>query len=212
MFRRKYREEIRKRPLRILLVADERSRSLYDCYSPEKVKGVDLVLAAGDLSGKYLEFLSSAVNAPLIYVRGNHDDALLEEPPLGCDCADGKLIEYMGIRILGLGGSYRYRNGENMYTEKAMRRRIRKLRWKIRRKGGFDILLTHAPIRDVNDMDTITHRGFSCFADLIRTWHPKYMIHGHIHMNYGVQIPRVIEYEGTTIINASDHYFLEYTD
>lgn len=210
--RNRHYNEVIKRPLRILVVADEKSRNLYDFYTPSKLENVDLILAAGDLSGKYLEFLSSAANAPLVYVRGNHDDALEDNPPLGCDCAEGRIVEYQGIRILGLGGSYKYRNGSNMYTEKEMRSRVRKLYFQLRRKGGFDILLTHAPIHGVNDLDTLTHRGFECFAELLRRWKPHYMIHGHIHMNYGMHIPRCMKYEDTTVINACEYYFLEYNE
>ena len=39
-----------------------------------------------------------------------------------------------------------------MFTEKEMARRVRKLRWKLRKRKGFDILLTHAPARGLGDI------------------------------------------------------------
>ena len=36
-----------------------------------------------------------------------------------------------GLRILGLSGSMRYNRGVNQYTEKQMRQRVQKLRFKI---------------------------------------------------------------------------------
>ena len=59
--------------MKILTIADEESKSLWDYYDPERLSGVDLILSAGDLSPTYLEFLVTLTNCPLLYVRGNHD-------------------------------------------------------------------------------------------------------------------------------------------
>ena len=40
---------------------------------------------------------------------------------------------------------------------------------------------------------------------------PQYMIHGHVHSNYGSKFKRRLEHpSGTTIINACDKYFFDY--
>ena len=196
--------------MRILAVSDVAAKKLYDYYTPGRLDGFDLILSCGDLSREYLEFLVTMANCPLLYVHGNHDDRFAQSPPEGCICVDGKIVEVSGVRVLGLGGSYRYRAGSCMYTEKEMRRRIRRLWFPLRRHKGFDIILTHAPIRHINDFDSIAHRGFECFTDLLEKYHPKYFIHGHIHMNYGVHIPQKTVRGETTIINAYDHYVFEY--
>lgn len=196
--------------MKILAVADDEAKYLYDYYSPGKLKGIDLILACGDLHAQYLEFLVTMAGVPLLYVRGNHDDHYSINPPGGCECIEDQLFVYKGVRILGLGGSLRYRKGENMYTEKQMRRRIAKLRFQIWRHGGFDILLTHAPARHINDLEDIPHRGFQSFVDLLDRYHPKYFIHGHIHACYGVKIPRKTQRGETTIINASEYIFFDY--
>ena len=198
------------RPLRILAVSDEVSRSLYDHYTPGKLKGYDVILSCGDLSKKYLEFLSSAANCPVLYVRGNHDDRLESDPPEGCECIDGKLAEFAGLRILGLGGSYRYRDGSNMYTERRMRLRILRLQWALHRKHGFDLLVTHAPIYDFDDLDSLSHRGFACFGTLLEKYRPAAMLHGHVHLNYGPNLPRISDYHGVPVVNAFDHVSLIY--
>ena len=59
--------------MKILVLADQESRSLYDFYSPEKLKDVELIIACGDLKSSYLEFFATMSNAPLVYVLGNHD-------------------------------------------------------------------------------------------------------------------------------------------
>ena len=113
---------------------------------------------------------------------------------------------YQGVRILGLGGSYRYRDGKYMYTEAQMRCRIRRLWFQLHKYGGFDILVTHAPARHINDFDNLSHRGFDCFVDLLEKYKPKYFLHGHIHQTYGVHIPQKTIRGDTTIINSYDHY------
>ena len=45
----------------------------------------------------------------------------------------------------------RYNKGINQYTEKQMRARVGRLRFKLWRSGGIDILLTHAPASGLND-------------------------------------------------------------
>ena len=108
--------------MRILTVSDEESSYYYDHYVPGRLEGFDLILSCGDLRREYLEFLSTLAGCPVVYVRGNHDDRLENAPPEGCLCAEDKIVVCHGLRILGLGGSHRYRPGKNMYTEAQMRR------------------------------------------------------------------------------------------
>ncbi len=192
----------RKKELCVLAVSDEESPYLYDHYIPGMLADCDLILACGDLRRGYLEFLATMANCPVFYVRGNHDDLLNEEPPLGCVCIDGRLITYQGLRILGLGGSFRYREGRNMYTEKEMGRRLRRLKPMIWKAGGVDILVTHAPARHINDGESLSHRGFQTFRRILDRYHPAYFVHGHIHRNYGIRIPRISQAGTTAVINA----------
>ena len=190
--------------MRILAVSDIESKSLYDFFSPEKVEGVELIIGCGDLREEYLEFLVTMINVPLLYIHGNHDDHFKREPE-GCVCIDDKFYEYKGIRFVGLGGSFRYRDGKYMYTEGEMKRRIFKLMPKLLFHKGFDVLVTHCPARHLDDFDTITHRGFDCFNRLLEKYKPKLFMHGHIHRNYGARIPQKSDHNGTLVINASDY-------
>ena len=196
--------------MRILAVADVESKYYYDYYTPGKLDEFDLILACGDLRREYLEFLVTMARCPLVYVRGNHDESFEIDPPGGCICAEDTVITVEGVRILGLGGSHRYRDGTCMYTEEQMRRRIRRLWFPLWRHKGFDILLTHAPARHINDFDSASHRGFECFADLLDKYRPRYFVHGHIHKNYGMNIPQRTGWGDTTVINASGHFIFEY--
>ncbi len=190
--------------MKILTVADEESRWLWDFYDKSKLADIDLILSAGDLKAEYLEFLVTMSRADVLYVNGNHD----KNEPQGCMCVDGRLINYKGLRILGFGGSMRYSKGKNQYTEKEMCRRIRRCRLSILKNRGFDILLTHAPAANINDMQDLPHKGFECFADLINKYNPKYFIHGHIHKTYG-NFVREQKIGKTTVINAFERYIIE---
>ena len=191
--------------MRILAVGDMVSPYYYEHYTPGKLDEFDLILACGDLPKSYLEFLATLARCPLVYVRGNHDDSFAHDPPEGCICAEDRIVICQGLRILGLGGSYRYRQGDNLYTEGEMRRRILRLTPQLWRQKGFDVLLTHAPARRINDLDTRSHQGFQCFVELLDRYRPAYFVHGHVHRNYGTNIPRRDLRGATQIINAYDY-------
>ncbi len=198
--------------MKILTLSDEVSPALYDFYVPGRLDGYDLLISCGDLKPQYLSFLVTMTRVPLLYVHGNHDDVYEKLPPEGCDCIEDKLVVFKGLRILGLGGSMRYSPGRNQYSEREMRWRIFKLKWKIRRHKGVDIVVSHAPLAGVGDGEDFAHRGFEAFLKFVDTYHPKYWIHGHMHLNYGIDQTRVREYNGTKVINASERYVLEIPD
>lgn len=195
--------------MKILIIADEETPYLWDYFQPEKFRDVDLVISCGDLKAEYLSFLVTMIKAPLFYVPGNHNLKYLNSPPEGCESIDGKLVKYKGLRILGLGGSHRYNGNKLQYTEKEMKRRIMKIKPQIWWNKGIDILVTHAPSFGVSDGDDMCHRGFQCFNDLMDKYSPKYMFHGHQHLNYGLK-PRITTYKNTTVINAFEYHLVEF--
>lgn len=198
--------------MRILVMADEESKSLYTHFDKKKFENIDLMIACGDLSKRYLEFFATVVPVPLLYVRGNHDQRLVDGVGGGI-CIEDDVYVYKGVRILGLGGSMCYIPGRSdQYTEKQMLNRIKRMRWKLKRTKGFDILVAHAPAFGLNDMEDLPHQGFECFKALMQRYKPKYFLHGHIHENYGDYFKREDKYLDTTIINGYDHYIIEYPD
>ncbi|MBR0088189.1 MAG: metallophosphoesterase family protein [Lachnospiraceae bacterium] len=198
--------------MKVLIVADEVSKKYYDYYEPGMLKDIDLIISAGDLPPQYLEFLTTMSCCDVLYVHGNHDGIYDTRPPEGCICVDGCVYNHKGLRILGLGGSQRYKLGTHMYSEKEMRARVRKLKFQLFRNKGFDILLTHAPIEGHHDGEDLPHKGFAVFGELIEKYHPKYMIHGHQHKNYGKAYQQESWYKDTLVINAYVSYILEIPD
>ncbi|MBK1788926.1 metallophosphoesterase family protein [Prauserella cavernicola] len=180
---------------RALVVADEVDERLWTDRA--RRLSVDLVLAAGDLPFGYLEHLANALEKPLVFVPGNHDPELTgytrrrglvlragfparwPGPEGGVD-ADARVVEVAGLRVAGLGGSLRYNDGPNQWSQRQQARRARRL---VRRAGAapVDVLLTHAPPRGVGDREDRAHQGFDCLHRVVRRLRPDWLLHGHIH-------------------------------
>jgi uncharacterized protein len=195
--------------MKILAVGDTESSYIWDYFDKERFSDIDLIVSTGDLHRNYLSFLVTMLNVPLVYVPGNHDQSYLEKPPEGCIDIDGKLLTIKNIRLLGFGGSPRYKQGPFQYTNKEMKRRVRRLWFKLWRSGGFDILVTHSPAYGLGDGKDHIHRGFPVFNRLLDRYKPQYFLHGHQHLSYGSK-ERILHYKNTMIINTDGYYIFDF--
>lgn len=195
--------------MKLLLISDAESSALWDFYQPSRVEGIDAIVSCGDLKREYLEFLVTLSGKPLFYVPGNHDGSYMNNPPGGCDSLDGQVVTFRGLRMAGLGGCLCYNGGAYQYTESEMRRRVHRLRRAIRKAGGLDVLVTHTAVAGCGDAADPAHMGFECFRELLDEFHPAYLLHGHVHRNYGRDLPRVAHYGDTAVVNAFERYVLE---
>jgi predicted phosphodiesterase len=223
---------------RILAVSDTVDPSLYDHFNVDRWREakIDLLISCGDLPAEYLSYLVDRFDLPLFYVHGNHDGNYDEVPPEGCECIDGRIVDWKGLRILGLGGAPKYNNGPQQYGETAMSMRILGMKPKIWRMGGLDLIVTHAPPRHCPlangvcltpagvggpcrlpeqshrticlDAPDRAHRGFPSFNALIEGYHPRVFLHGHSHLSYG-QAKRVVDVGSTKVIDAHGYHVLE---
>ena len=195
--------------MKILILSDVESKYLWDYFEKEKLEGIDLILSCGDLKPQYLSFLASFTKAPVLYVRGNHDDCYEIDPPDGCICIEDSIYNFNGLRIMGLGGSIKYNNGKNQYTQNQMKKRVKRMWFKLMRNHGFDILLTHAPAAGFHEGDDRAHKGFDIFSELIDRYHPKFFIHGHVHKDYSRNFVRQDQIGDTIVINGYERFTLE---
>ena len=199
--------------MKLLLIADIEQPQFWQ-PEPEMFDDIDLILSAGDLKPEYLNRLAkaglaSARRTYLLCVYGNHDDRCETELSKDCVCLDGDLLTVKGLRILGLGGSPRYRPGPHQYSEEEMCRRIDGLERTIRRSRGVDLVLTHAPPRGFGDTDDPVHSGFRCFVPLLDQLRPRYLIHGHVHLDQDGEGGRISRCGETTVINACGSWLLD---
>jgi Icc-related predicted phosphoesterase len=132
--------------------------------------------------------------------------------PEGCVNVDGRLVEVLGLRVAGFGGSVRYKPGDNQYTQGQMGRRALKLEIRARLgrvKNGrkVDILVTHAPPFGLAEATDSAHMGFMPFLRLIRNFQPVLAVHGHIHP-YGRTLPERLV-KSTRVINVVPSRLIE---
>jgi hypothetical protein len=218
-------------PVRVLAVSDEVDDAI--AADPGPVRGADLIVACGDLPFEYLGSLMNAFDIPLVFVPGNHDPDLsgyrssragltlragmpVRAPwPDGAVNADGHVVDAAGLRLAGLGGCLRYRDGPNQYTDRQQARRAlagrAAARWRRQRDGrGVDVLLTHAPPRGVGDGDDPPHRGFTALHGLTAALRPAALLHGHVHpvRAYGAQAESG-RIGGTVVWNVTGWHLLE---
>lgn len=188
------------RPVTILAVADQVSPILYDYFSPERWRHVDVVVSCGDLPPGYLDFLCSMLNVPVLYVRGNHDASFRAEEYDGCVNLHGRIVECAGLRFAGFEGSHRYSSGEYQHTQAQMRHTVGRLRVAALLAGRPDVIVSHAPPAGYHDARDRCHTGFSAFRTAMAAWEPQYLLHGHMHAYAGPQSPT--RAGATVVMNA----------
>ncbi|MBV9831497.1 MAG: metallophosphoesterase [Marmoricola sp.] len=197
--------------VRVLVVSDEIAPEL----TADRVRDLcpELVLSAGDLPWDHVEWVGDAAGAPVVYVPGNHDPETRsradlglrwgdDDPvgPRGAIPADRAVVEVRGLRIAGLGGCVRYRNGPHQYSQREYARASRRLVRAARRGGPVDVLLTHAPPLGLGDGDDPAHVGIEALSRVIEQLRPTWHLHGHVHPYGQVQPDRVLG--RTTIRNV----------
>ncbi len=205
--------------MKILAVSDEVSERLYSATLLQHFGGVDFVVGCGDLPYYYLEYLTTMLGVPLYYVPGNHDPLyqpeVLSSLAAGCENIDGRVVFHRGLMLAGLGGSIRYKPlGDNQYTQAEMNRRVVRLalrllwlRWV--RGRSLDIFVAHSPPFGVHDDTDRAHTGFYAFRNLIRTFRPRYFLHGHT-MVYKPNIVSPVTVMGDTrVINVYPYRLVE---
>ncbi|GHV04147.1 metallophosphoesterase [Spirochaetia bacterium] len=217
--------------MKILCISDQIDPLVYTNTIRERFADVDIVLSAGDLPMDYLDFIVSSLNKPLFFVFGNHNlkefkyfqkngdiYAAMEDPEeefqgSGAVHISGRVVRENGLIIAGLGGSMKYNNGENQFTDRQMMGEILKmvpalLFNRLFRGRYLDILLTHASPKGIHDKPDKCHWGFKSFLWFMKKFKPRYLIHGHIHL-YDLGDVRLTQYENTTVINAYSQYLID---
>ncbi|PIE61900.1 MAG: Icc-like protein [Desulfobacterales bacterium] len=200
---------LKKHNLRILTVSDVVDNALIHKIEKKSLGPVDLIFSCGDLSPEYISMIKERVDAPLYYVKGNHDIRYRPDNTMGCENIHGRVITVGSLNILGLEGSMWYNGGPNQYTEAQMKKIIFWMAFKIWRKKPIHMVVTHAAPRHIHDKEDPCHRGFQCFNRLIEKITPDYFIHGHIHGLFDSLDARTTHVNTTRIINTCGHVLME---
>jgi hypothetical protein len=202
------------RPIRILAVSDEPDPSLDAAATRSRIGGVDLVIGAGDLEPDYLGFVADAFDAPLRYVRGNHDvgpawsasrRSQLPEP-----MSDGRIVTEAGLRLLGFSGSPVYNDRGMQVSALGMWAKAIGS-WSAAQRARPLLVVTHAPPRDLNDDTDRAHRGFTAFRWLVDRLSPPLWLHGHTALVRRGIDARCTRHEGTLFYNCTGATLVELT-
>ena len=218
--------------MKILCVSDTTSSLAFSSNVAEIFRDTDLILSCGDMPVESHDYLSTMLRSDVYYVYGNHNLETFQQEmdrdgqQLGTIeneynrkfygfLLDGRCIrdKRTGLLIAGLGGSMRYNEGLSQYTEAQMRRRMRRLiptlLWNKRRYGRYlDILVTHAPPLGIGDDVDVCHKGFECFLRFMDRYKPKYLVHGHVHLD-DRNAQRETQYKDTKVINIFGCYQID---
>jgi Icc-related predicted phosphoesterase len=193
--------------MKILAVSDTVMSQMENAaHLRRRYHDVSLLVSCGDMPSVYLEFITSVLNVPLAYVRGNHDARYDEYPP-GGDDLHKRLRMYGGLSFFGLEGCRWYSGEPVQYTENDMMKMVlsSSLRLLLRRlQHGYamDVFVAHSPIRGIHDATDLPHQGFQALARFVRWMRPRYMLHGHVH-TYDRRTTTVTQFGPTLIMNIN---------
>lgn len=197
--------------IKILAVSDVEQSILYSERAAQRFAGTDLIISCGDLPMNYLDFVASQVNAPLMYVVGNHQYAVAGPhgnvyPTMGFNL-HRRMRNFEGqLLIAGVEGCLRYNRNPKQYTQMEMWQHVLSLMpalfWNRIHHGRYlDIFVSHAPPWKIHDQDDLTHTGIRAFRWLNKVFCPKYHLHGHIHVYRSDTVTKSVYYQ-TTVMNC----------
>lgn len=199
--------------MKILCVSDTVQTQMENAaHLRRRYNDVELIVSCGDMPTTYLEFITSVLNVPLFYVRGNHDTGYAERPP-GGENLHLNIVHYNGLSFYGIEGSIKYNNSPIQYSEGEMMGMVTRMMLPLylRRaqgKRGVDVFVTHAPALGIHDQDDLPHKGIKAFLKFLDWYRPRYMLHGHVH-TYDRRMTTETEYKDTCILNINPVTLLE---
>lgn len=137
---------------------------------------IDVVFYLGDLElpdFRELNAYEKIASATKLGVVGNHDgfDDLQEQ---GIEDIHGKVVSFHGIDILGIRGSFKYKDtvGPMMTDEESIHF--------VENLPECDLLITHDWSKH-EEMGNTAHKGMAGISKYIKEKSPVAHIHGHIH-------------------------------
>ncbi|MBZ0302621.1 MAG: metallophosphoesterase [Anaerolineae bacterium] len=199
--------------MKILCVSDTVVPQLESAVNlRRRYNDIQLLLSCGDMPSAYLEFITTTLNVPLFYVRGNHDERYNENPP-GGENLHQRVVRHGNLTFAGLEGSVNYNDGDVQYTDWQMNLMVMKMAPRLRmerwRSGhGVDVLVAHSPAYGIHDRNDLAHRGFRGLLRFMDWYRPRYMLHGHVHTWDRRDIVRT-QYKDTCVMNINPFTVLE---
>ena len=201
-------------PIRFLATSDIKEPALEYAPNRESLGTLDGILGCGDLDPAWLSFLGDAFNAPIVYVRGNHDrGGEWEERPLRVPVGleAGRVNRLCGIAIVGLGWPGVFDAGNRRRPWLAWRQAgaiaRRALRNRLLGRREPFIVISHVPPAGIGDAADAYHRGFGAYRWLLGRLRPPIWIHGH---TTTASVSRLVEHTADACVaNATGALLVE---
>ncbi len=207
--------------MRILAISDKIDPALYNPAMREIVGAIDLLISCGDVPNYYIDFIASMLDVRSLMVNGNHaageefrDRWDLDPPQRHPMDIDQRVVMEKGLLIAGLDGSIRYnRNPRFQYSQNEMWLKTLglapQLLWnRITHGRALDIVVTHSPPAGIHDGPDRPHQGFAAFLWLMRTFKPRYLLHGHKHVYRNDEVT-MTQFGATAVVNVYPWRILE---
>ena len=202
-------------PLKALSLSDMIVQFIYSPNIRQRFSNIDILFGCGDLPYYYLEYVISMLDAPLFFVRGNHDKEIeygkagQRQGPQGGIDLHHRTIRYQDTLLAGVEGCLRYRQGPFLYSQGEMWRHVFALvpgllRNKLEYGRYLDVFITHAPPRGIHDGEDLAHIGIKAFRWLLQVFQPAYHFHGHIHIYRPDEIVETC-FHDVEVINTFGH-------
>ena len=181
--------------MRLLCVSDT-TRSLAFSPNINSIYGnTDIILSAGDMPLESFDYMATMLSRDVYYVYGNHN--------LKNFSRDMKKDRFPHSPTGDINSKF------YGYLMDGKCNRLKDSGLNKRRYGRYlDILVTHAPPYGMGDGEDLCHMGFKCFLSFMDRFQPRYLIHGHVHLD-DYNAPRVTEYNKTKVVNVFGSYLID---
>ena len=197
-------------PIKILALSDDLESTLTDKRNRTALQPIDLILGCGDLDYDDLAYVADAMDAPLVYVRGNHDFKESWEAkadtcpqPLGSPF----LIKREGLAIGGLEWPGQHSRSAGRSEIGAWRQAISLSAHWLGRSAPL-IVISHVPPSGAGDVPTDPyHRGFEGYAWAMRHLRPFLWLHGHTPL--AATRDWHLNTQGTEVVNVTGAVLIE---
>ena len=199
--------------MKILAVSDVENGLILSQSCRERFKDARLAISCGDLPFDYLEYIINTLEIPLYFVFGNHTHSAGKGQEVQNQIPWGAVNLHMrtrqdetGVLLAGLEGCLVYNYGPHQYSQedmwlKAFRLIPGLLINRLRYGRYLDIFVTHAPPWKIHDQDDLPHRGLKAFRWILKSFHPAFHLHGHIHI-YNTRTVRETLFHQTRVLNV----------
>jgi hypothetical protein len=196
--------------IRLLVVSDAVDPTLVDRRNREALGPIDLIVGCGDLDRSDLAFIADGINAPLVYVRGNHDAgegwtggaSYCPDPIQSTAVRHISGLAVAGLTWPGSRGKHATRSDRSAWRQALI--------LAARRLGRSEplIVISHVPPFSAGDMPNGGfHRGFRGYRWLMERLAPPLWLHGHTPLaattDWCVKVGR------TTLVNATGAVVIE---